>query len=63
MKRMEDGYKIKCLTDYKMLLSDAFVQEEWGGEIFFELHNLLETEIENVVDRLIFENTYEIFPN
>lgn len=63
MNRIEDGYKIMLLTDYKLLIGDAFKLEEYCEDASFEMHNMLEREIDNVVDRLIFENTYEIFPN
>lgn len=63
MYRMEDGYKMKLLQDYKSLLSSLGKGETLCKEDCFEMQNLLETEIDHVVDRMIFENTYEIFPN
>lgn len=63
MKRMEDQYKITILSSYKMLFNHEFEREELYAHEKFEMHDMLENEIENVVERMLFENTYEIFPN
>lgn len=63
MKRIEDQDKIMLLSSYKTLFDNEFVQEELLNNDRFEMHNVLGSEIENVIDRMLFDNAYEIFPN